>query len=698
VPTFSSFIGRPGGRSPGSAPVLGLRLAILAAAAIAVVGLLILRLWFLQVVSSGDYTRQANENRYRRIFDEPPRGAIQDRKGRFLVTNRQVLNVTARPTELGWKQGDKKDSEGNTIPGEPDAAGKRTLTRLARVAGKGPADFILNFRKGAQATPLREIVVVKDAKPSVVNYLSERQRTFPGIGLQNSYVRSYPEGPLAAQLLGIVNAINKDNVREYKRRGYSGTEEVGQGGIEGRFEDYLRGRVGERQVEVNSNGEVVGAGPVSAKPAVPGKSVQLTIDNNVNKVLQDAIAVQVARAGSPGGAGIAMDPNTGEILGMASIPSFDPTIFVSGTEAELRSVLLNKGKPAENKALTGEYPPGSTFKPFTATGYIESGYVAPSDVRPCPSIVTLYDRPWTNFKEQFHSDVALAGALEVSCDTYFYNLAALAYEATRKDETTFIQDWVEAFGYGTATGVDVGQETAGVVPDREWREKEFANSPVPTDRDWRPGDAINLSVGQGDVKVSPLQQAVAFAAIANGGDIVRPRVVRKVVASDESSVVDYTGQVTKRPVQLGDGRAPKPETWAAIRRGLYLAANGTEGTARNVFQNLPDGAKVAGKTGTAENFVARKVKVAKIVGGKTVVVEETKFVPDKDHGWFVGYAPADGKPQIVVAVVIAKAGTGASVAAPVVCATITTFLAGKGVKVDPKKDCGSGDGPDQVAN
>ncbi len=689
MPTFQSFTGRPGGRSPGSAPVLGLRLAILAAAAIAVVGLLILRLWFLQVVSSGDYTRQANENRYRRIFDEPPRGAIQDRKGRFLVTNRQVLNVTARPTELGWKQGDKKDSEGNTIPGEPDAAGKRTLTRLARVAGEGPADFILDFRKGAQATPLREIVVVKDAKPSVVNYLSERQRTFPGIGLQNSYVRSYPEGPLAAQILGIVNAITKDDLRDYKRRGYSGTEEVGQGGIEGKFEDYLRGRVGERQVEVNSNGEVVGAGPVSAKPAVAGKTVQLTIDNNVNEVLQDAIAVQVARAGSPGGAGIAMDPNTGDILGMASIPSFDPTTYVTGNARELRAIQLNPGKPLANKAISGEYPPGSTFKPFTATGYVESGYVGPSDVRACPSRVTLYDRDWKNFRDEFHSDVALSGALEVSCDTYFYNLAADSYEATKNDETTAIQDWVRAFGYGQATGLDIGQETAGLVPDHAYKIAAFANSAVPTDRDWRPGDAINLSVGQGYVRVSPLQQAVAFAAIANGGDLVKPRVIRKVVASDKSTVVDFTGQVDKRPVQLGDGRAPKPETWAAIRRGLYQVANGPEGTARNVFQNLPAGAKVAGKTGTAENFVERTFKVTKIVNGKRVVVTETKLVNDKDHGWFVGYAPADGTPQIVVAVVIAKAGTGASVAAPVVCQTITTFLAGKGVKVDPKKDCGN---------
>jgi penicillin-binding protein 2 len=618
-------LGGGGGWAPALTPRIAVRIAILGGIAMALLGILLVRLWFLQVIAGEQYAERAEGNRLRTVVSEAPRGNIVDRNGTALVKNTIGENLIAQPREL---QGQRRVA---------------VLNRLSRVVGVPAAELIENVEAGDDQ-PLEPVILARNVDPAVSQYLSERQRDFPGINLQQTYLRSYPEGPVAAHILGQTGRIGPQEIATYRRKGYQGDETIGKSGIEQQYEEFLTGTPGRAVVEVDAAGEPQGREYLSSRAPVPGRNIQLSIDLPTQEALESGLADAAAVTGAKGAAGVAMDPRTGEVLALASYPTFNPEVFVKRKEKEIERINRDEAFPLLDRAIAGVYPAGSTFKPITAAAAIENGDLGVGEELESSSDVTLHRQVFRNFELRSHGMISLPTALEVSSDTFFYQVADRLWQDQDEDKRVFpLQEKAREFGLGERTGVDLPSESAANVPDPPWKKKLFAG-PQYTDfqRSWLAGDTIQLGVGQGFTQVTPIQMARAYAAIANGGTLVTPTVAQ--------SVRDPNGRIVQ---QLSAGRPTgrvKIDGLEQIRDGLYLAANGVGGTSTSVFANLPDDAKVAGKTGTAEPGD----------GGE-------------DHSWFVGYAPSDD-PTIVVAVVIERGGTGANAAAPVVCRTMGANL------------------------
>jgi penicillin-binding protein 2 len=606
------------------------RIAILGAIAMSLLALLLVRLWFLQVISGEHYAAAAESNRLRTVITEAPRGNILDRNGDVLVANRRGKNVVVRPREL---------------------TGTRREQVLERLAPKLdlPVGELMKKVDAGDSRPLEPVVLAENVAPRLYYYLAQRRRQFPGVGLEDTYLRTYPKGTLAAHVLGQTGKIGADDIDAYRRRGYVGNETVGRGGIEQQYEQLLKGTPGRDVVEVDAAGEPVGREVVSSRAPSPGRDIELSIDGPTQRAMQDALREEVSRGSSTGAAGVALDPATGEVLAMASYPTFDPSVFVDGTTKQIDRVNTSPDTPALNRAIAGRYPSGSTFKVITAAAALQAGYITPGELIDSPSSVTLYKQVFPNFMNIAHGEVDLPRALEVSSDTYFYKLGDRFYRAHGSP----LQAEAESFGLGRDTGIDIPGEQPGLVPTPAWKRRNYAGPAFnDLDRDWKPGDTIQLAVGQGFLLATPLQMAVTYGAVADRGVVRTPTLARRVQ--------DPNGRVLQ---ELSQGRPTRTldvsaENLAAIRQGLYQAANGPDGTSTGVFGGLPDGDKVAGKTGTAE-----------VEGGAA-------------HSWFVGYAPYND-PKIVVAIVVERGGTGANAAAPAVCRTMAAFR-----KFDPGR-CGA---------
>ncbi len=612
-------------------------MASFGALAILLLVVLLVRLWFLQVIGGPGYQERADANRLRTIVTEAPRGAITDRFGAPLVTSREVLNVVAQPQDLTGPEG------------------HRTLVHLARSLGHPPGYFVAKVDKARKATPFEAVVLEEDASPALQAYVEERRAQLPGIGLEAAYTREYPNGTTAAHLLGYVGPIPVEHLRAFRDLGYRGNETVGRAGIEAEYESYLRGIAGRQQVEVNASGEIVGRGIISQTQPRPGQTLRLSIELPVQKALEKALAEEVAASGtSTGGAGVALDPRTGAVLAMASVPTYSPDVFESGTPREVRRVLTSPARPLLDRAIAGEYPAASTFKAITAAAALATGLYKPGEGINSPGSLVFYKTRFHGFNNEDHGVLTMPEALEVSSDTFFYTMG----DRTYRTRGWPLQDWARKFGLGRATGIDVAEgESAGLVPDLAYKRRTCDRAVDPINCSWRPGDSINMSIGQGNVLVTPLQMAVAYAAIANGGKVVTPTLGRAVVDADGRVLRDLVSARATRSLGL-----PQKDL-DVIRSGLLRAANGNGGTSTPVFGALPARFRVAGKTGTAEN-------------------------PSKiDHAWYVGYAPAND-PKIVVAVVIERGGQGANAAAPAVCRTMAAALGfsagrcGTGAKVN----------------
>lgn len=604
-------------------PKTAVRIAILGGIIFIGLGVLLVRLYFLQVIAEETYTARAEVNRLRTIRVEAPRGAIVDREGRPLVTNRTGLSVVARTADFADRRRDG------------------VLRRLARVLDVPPGELLRKVRS-ASDSPLETVMLAEDVPASVKLYLGERRRDFPGIELSETFPRAYPAGDGLAQVLGYTGPITAETIKQYRSKGYLGDETVGTSGLEAQYEPFLAGEPGRRVVEVDAAGEPVGREVVSSTAPVQGNTVELAIDLPTENALARALREQVAASESPAGAaGVALDPETGEVLAIASYPTFRPETFAEGREKAVDRLLNDPRRPLLNRAIGGLYPAGSTFKVVTAAAAVRRGFITPSTVLESPGEILLYKQLFRGFESRSWGQVDLRRALEVSSDTFFYQLGDRFYrDGTRTD----LQAEARLFGLGRPTGLDLpGGDEAGVVPDPAWKKRAFRDSPDPLDRTWKPGDSINMSTGQGNLLVTPLQMATVYAAIANGGRLVTPTIGRRVLSPTGRQMQDLVGGRPSRSIDLA------PDTLDALRDGLLAAANGTDGTSTAVFGALPDEARVAGKTGTAEN--------------------ETGV----DHSWYVGYAPAEA-PKVVVAVVIEQGGQGANAAAPAVCQTMAAYL------------------------
>jgi penicillin-binding protein 2 len=481
------------------------------------------------------------------------------------------------------------------------------------------------------------VIVDEGVSKRARSTILERNALFPGIELRDDYQRDYPEGELAAHVLGHLGEIDRDQLKQQRYKGYAAGDVIGQGGVEATYDRWLRGRDGLTKIEVDAMGRPKSGEPVAGgRLPESGDNLVLTIDTVVQKKAEEALRYGIELAHrdqqwrANGAAAVVMDARNGELLALASYPTFDPTIWSGGLsdkqwkKAWKRLSDPKANQPLVSKAYQGVYAAGSTFKAIDAVAALEEGVIVPSTRYYCngryPPTGEIGEAHWSCWTPYGHGSPDLDAALAQSCDVYFYNIGYAFYNRPG----TELADWAKRLGLGKTTGLDVPGEVAGRVPTPEWRQEYFEDE---IDKIWKPGNSILLAIGQGDLEVTPVQMAVAYAAIANGGTVVQPHLGLKIVTSEGKLVRKIDAKSKKLEMS--------PITLDAVRGGLRLAA--TQGTSAAVFNSYP--VAVAGKTGTAEVY------------GKG------------DYAWYASYAPADD-PQYVVVVLVEQGGHGGTAAAP----------------------------------
>ena len=603
------------------------RIAVIGGLGLVIFAVIFFRLWYLQVLSGDRYLAEAQGNRVREVTVQAPRGEVRDRDGEVLVGNRTALALQVRADEL------------------PDDAARRgeVLRRVAEVAGLPTAKVRREIREQTEELPSSPVALKRDVPIELVYYLRENQQRFPGVTVDRVYVRRYPRGTMAAHIFGYVREVNAEQLAETRYQDLEPGDEIGQDGIELAYDHVLRGLNGATRVPVDASGLPSGR-PTSVREPEPGNDLVLTLDSD----LQGVGEAQLASFGLPG-AFVAMDVSNGEILALGSNPTFDPSILAQPdlSTAEAESIFgdpddeSSTGAPAFNRAITGLYPTGSTFKPITAVAALDSGELGTGETIVDDGVYELGDgNVAENAQDAVWGPIQLRRALQVSSDVFFYTLGGRLQELI--DDSEYIQDWAGQLGLGGTTGIDLPGEAAGLVPTPEWRNDLYRQGL--TDRPWSSGDSINLAVGQGDLQANPLQMAVAYAAIGNGGTVVTPHVAKR--AEDPAGRV--VQEVEPPPTREAD---IDPEWREAILDGLEAAAMEPEGTSYAVFGQPGFPVDVAGKTGTAETFV-----------------DGLPF----DQSWYVALAPADD-PKVVVAFTFEKGGFGADTAAPATRALLSEY-------------------------
>jgi penicillin-binding protein 2 len=612
-------------------PALALRIGILGVVALVVFGVLFLRLWALQVISGSQYLRAAQNNQLRTVRVQAPRGPILDAKGRKLVTNRPGTGVQVWPANL------------------PPAGRYRELKRLSAIVGVPFREIAAEIRKhkGDPLTP----VTVKDSIPkATVAYLWEHKTEFPGVDITRTFLRQYPYGSLAAHILGYVAEISKQQLKPRRKAGYRAGDLFGQAGIESAYDLYLRGRPGVARLRVDSLGQPRSTFQTSTQPR-PGYALRLTLDLDLQKAAERALRFGIATAhqqgqwAADGGAVVALDPRSGAIRALASNPTYNPSLFAGRVKTRrLAAAGLTSARawdlnyPAVDRAIAGQYPPGSTFKPVTALAAMEEHLLSPYTPLLCTPSFTAFGQTFDNWDPYMSAWLTLPVALARSCDTYFYQLG-LDFWKLPPERGHPLQAWARSFGFGRRTGLDVGGEATGLLPTPEWRKAHFKTV---LDRSWKPGHSIQLAIGQGDLAVTPLQMARFYALIANGGRLVTPHLVQDVEQPGDSRSPAVVRQRFGSP-------APKrlevdPGALRVVRQGLYDATHLSYGTSSAIFGSFP--IPIAGKTGTAEKYV-----------------DIPGFRGLRDQSWWCGYGPTYS-PKLVVCIVIENGGHGGEAAAP----------------------------------
>ena len=621
-------------------PGLALRVGVLGVVAIAVFAILFFRLWSLQVLSGERYLNAAQNNQLRIIRVEAPRGPIVDRNGKVIVGN-----VPGTAIKLWVGDMPKKDGR------------YRMIQRLAAVL-EVPAVALAREVDDQGVDPLTPITVKTAVHDDQVYYLAEHATEFPGVQIQQTYLRDYPYQSLGAQLLGYVGEISKEELKAKAGLdpAYRGGDKIGKTGVEARFDVYLRGTSGAAQIRVDALGRP--QSPIEIRrDSQPGTAVRLTIDIDVQRAAERAIREGIALAKQneqynvAGGAIIALDPRDGAVRAMASFPTYKPSVYVGRIDPGKLAPLVDEKAaeeanfPGLNRVTQVAYPPGSTWKPVTALAAMQEHLLAPySSIQCTPTAEYGRDKHvFKNWDPTVNRPMNLAEAIATSCDTYFYTVGNRFYECGAESQTA-MQKWARKFGFGAPTGIDIGNEAPSaqtIVPTPAWRQRTFESD---WDKAWNPGDSIQLAIGQKDITVTPLQMARFYAMIANGGKLVTPYVVSGVERpGPELGQSDTLRQFTPA---LPEDAGVDPAALQAVREGLWIATQSADGTSSGVFgsYSIP----IAGKTGTAE-------KVVNLPGYPAGHLE--------DQSWWCGYGPADDA-ELVVCAVIENGGHGSSAAAP----------------------------------
>jgi len=576
-------------------------------------GLLFLRLWFLQMVQ-GEELRERSEHNRVRLQDLPPwRGMILDRNGQVLVANRPsydlvlvMEDVTDIPL-LAQRLGKMLHLEAKNVQAQLEAARN---AGQAQVRVKGDLTY-------------DEMALVETFQPEL-----------PGALIQVQPKREYRQKGRACHVLGYLGEITESQLKSGRFSNYKMGDALGKCGIEAAWEKYLRGGRGYRRIEVDAYGRELGQ--LDRQFPTPGGNIVLTLDSRLQQEAEDCLSDKA-------GAIVALDPRSGKILAIASSPIYSPEAFERGLSSyEWQTLSKRKDHPLENRAIKGQYPPGSTFKIVVATAALEEKVITPTTTIDCTGVLPLGQHDFHCWRKGGHGTVNLHRALVESCDIFFYQVG-------RRLGIERIAKWSKLFGLGAPTGLHLDREMGGLVASPSWKLARFRQP-------WHEGDTFSIAIGQGYNLATPLQMAQVAAAVANGGQIYEPQLVERV-ESPAGEVLSQPGPVLKSQMNLS------PATLALVRKGLRGVVNEERGTGKGA--QLPS-VEVAGKTGTSQVVTLEKEKREKERRGKTLAHFQ-------NHAWFVAYAPADA-PEIAVAVLVEHGGGGGAVAAPLARRVLAAYF------------------------
>ncbi|PLX81828.1 MAG: penicillin-binding protein 2 [Desulfuromonas sp.] len=588
------------------APALKTRFLFLSLAAVAVFLLLALRLWTLQVINGERYLSLSEKNRIRYVPIAAPRGPVFDRNGELLVDIRPSFRASVL----------RQDVEDRDL----------LLDRLSAILPVSREDLLKRWQEGSRFPPYRPLPLADDIGRDALEQIQENSVDLPGVLTEVRPLRAYPYGELGAHLFGYLGEITERELQAEAFSGYRAGNYVGKSGLEKHLEAYLRGGEGERRLEVDVKGKELRI--LKTQEPSPGNKVYLTLRQDVQMAAEEGL-------GDGAGAVVALDVHSGEVLALVSRPAFDPALFARGIAGkEWIELVQNSRHPLQNKALRGQYPPGSTFKIVTALAALRAGVASPATTFNCTGSFELGDAVYRCWKKRGHGATDLKKALRESCDVWFYQVG-LELGIDR------LAQMARELGLGAPLDFPLEGEKGGLIPDREWKKRRFNTS-------WYPGETVIASIGQGYVLATPLQLAVMTAAVANGGTVLRPQVVKRVE--------DFAGNVLLESApEAIRSQALEPAHLRAVRLGLEAVVNESRGTGA---ASRLDSIRVAGKTGTAQ-VVRRKSDEEEALEAEDVT--PYRF---RDHALFVAYAPAED-PKIAVAVVVEHGGHGGSAAAPV---------------------------------
>jgi penicillin-binding protein 2 len=612
-------------------PAFYARVGALGLVAMTLFALLLLRLWSLEIIQGSRFAHAARAQSFRTVYSPTPRGPIVDRSRRLLVGTTGRLAVTADAALLG-----RVSARGRW---QPTALGRARLAQLGRLAQIPTWKLIATIRRSVRRAPYSPAVVIARPSQELAFYLDERADVFRGLTASVIPERWYPAGPLGSEFLGLLGEVSKTELRERRYRETRPGQIVGQSGVEANYDHVLDRGLATARVPVDAHGRIVG--PLHALPVRTGApALELTIDSHLQRAAMGAIHDGIAfahRAGhtdADAGAAVVMNPWNGAIYALASYPSFDEQ-KAAHDPRYLAGLFHARATPLLDRATQGLYPTGSTFKPIVAEAALATGLITPWSSIPCTGSLTVGNIVFHNVEPAINANLNLEQALEISCDTWFYRLGTMFYARQAATGALDMQRWARLLGLGSPTGIDLPGEYGGVVPTPAWLRATFRE---PAQKIWYEGYSVNLAIGQGYLAVTPLQLAVAYSALANGGTVVRPHVGRAIL-SPRGEVVRRLRFPPRRRLRLTDV--------TAIRQGLFDAAHASGGTSAAIFGSFP--VPVAGKTGTAQT------------------------PSGSDHSWYASWAPAD-HPRVVIVVLIEHGGFGVEAAAPAARELYSSFF------------------------
>ena len=571
--------------------------------------ILLVRLYYLQVLEGEEFRRQSQNNRIRVQSVPPARGLIFDRNGVLLVESRPCFDVSVIA----------KDAKNP----------KMVVQELADLINIEAEPFFARLLEAKGRASFKPVLLSRDVSRDAVAIIEAHKLDLPGVVITVGPKRHYIEGKRASHMFGYLSEISREELNNGCFPENRSGDFVGKFGVEKAYERHFQGQRGERQIEVNALGQLTRV--LKTRKAIPGKNIYLTMDIGLQRKAEALLAGKV-------GAAVAMEPSNGHILAMVSSPGFDPNVFVEGMTCESWNDLAsNKFRPMENKAVQGQYPPGSTYKIVTAMAGLEEGVITEHTRLFCPGQYRCGNRTFRCWKRGGHGFMQVVDALAQSCDVFFYQVG-------EKLGVDRLAKYAKACGLGSPTGTDLDREARGLVPTSDWK---LSRKGVP----WQGGETLSVAIGQGFNLVTPIQMLNLISAVANNGIRYKPLVVKRIEYSDGSLFEEEAPEIL--------GRLPASnKTLQLIRKGLVDAVNNRTGT--GWIARIP-GIDVAGKTGTAQVVKLKKKPV------------ESKHLHHRDHAWFIAFAPAE-QPRIAVAVLIEHGGHGSSAAGPIAREMIKTYL------------------------